>query len=393
MESRTTEPLMGKERILLVDDERSFLFALRSNISFIGFDADIAGNGEEAQDLLEKEKYDVLITDLVMPKMDGMELMAATREKFPGTDILVMSACGDQYNFSDIISAGAIDFIAKPFSIDELKAKLQRIFRERRLLESLEESKNREKLFLIHLVESLVISLEEKDRYTHGHSRRVTNLSLQLAEHVITEEEDFELLRLCGMLHDIGKIGVPEGILNKAYDLSEAEQEIIMKHPVQGARILQPVESEEMGTKISKVIRHHHEHYDGQGYPDGLKGDNIPLYSRIIAIADSFDAMTSDRPYRKGLNAEKALNEIERNIGSQFDPALAQVFINMVREQHNRDDCAKLSECAIFKNKTDSSKYKVFKMHYCRANFKACERYKKKSPPENLLPDGTIEHN
>jgi DNA-binding NarL/FixJ family response regulator len=142
MENKIIELSMVKERILLVDDQRSFLVALKRCMSLFGLDADVANNGKEAQTLLEKETYGVLITDLIMPELDGIELTIATRENFPGTDILVMSGCSDESDFSDIIAAGAIDFIAKPFSNGELKAKLQRIFRERLLIASLEKSKS-----------------------------------------------------------------------------------------------------------------------------------------------------------------------------------------------------------------------------------------------------------
>ena len=142
MKNKIIELSMVKERILLVDDQRSFLVAIKRCMSLFGLDADVANNGKEAQTLLEKEKYGVLITDLIMPELDGIELTIATRENFPGTDILVMSACSDEYDFSDIVAAGATDFIAKPFSNGELKAKLQRIFRERLLIESLEKSKS-----------------------------------------------------------------------------------------------------------------------------------------------------------------------------------------------------------------------------------------------------------
>ncbi|HIJ79878.1 MAG: response regulator [Desulfobulbaceae bacterium] len=321
------------ERILLVDDDQCVLRLLNRYIFSFGLEADRAQNGKQALKLMNEQPYGVVITDMVMPIMNGMELLINIREHHPKTDVLVISGHTETHSFSDLVAAGAADFITKPFSLDELKAKLQRIFRERHLLENLQLAKEKEKQFFLSLVESLAISLEEKDPYTHGHSRRVTALSLKLAELTEGDVSDFELLSLCGMLHDIGKIGVPDKVLSKPGPLSASEYNIIKKHPERGAHILRPIESDARGSLIARIIKHHHEHFDGNGYPGGLVGEKIPLMSRIIAIADTFDAMTSDRPYRKGLSRHNALLEIRKNAGSQFDPALVEKFIVLMNEK------------------------------------------------------------
>jgi putative two-component system response regulator len=320
------------EQILLVDDDEDMLGLLSLHVAAFGLQADQAKNGEEAVQLLHNHQYGLVITDITMPKMDGMELLCYAQEHCPQVDVLAISGYSDRYNFTDLVAAGAIDFIAKPFKQGELEAKLQRVFRERILHAELLSSKEKEKSFFLHIVESLAISLDEKDKYTHGHSKRVTNLSLQLAEQVTGSDIDFELLRLCGVLHDIGKIGVPDNILGKPGRLSAEEFATIKKHPEQGAEILRPMISDGRVAEISKIIRHHHERYDGKGYPDGLKGNDIPYLSRIIAIADSYDAMTSDRPYRKGTDIISAIEEIRSNSGSQFDPILASEFIHFMEE-------------------------------------------------------------
>jgi len=321
------------EKVLLVDDDEDMLGLLSRHVALFGLQADQARNGKEALQLLHMHAYGLIITDITMPVMDGMELLVHTKTHYQQMDVLAISGYSDRYNFTDLVAAGAIDFIAKPFKQGELKAKLQRVFRERRLLSELALSKEKEKSFFLHIVESLAISLDEKDKYTHGHSRRVTDFSLKLAEYVTDEDIDFELLRLCGVLHDIGKIGVPDKILWKPGKLSAEEFAIIKKHPGQGAQILRPMVSDGRVAEISKIIKHHHERFDGKGYPDGLEGEEIPYLSRIITIADSYDAMTSDRPYRKGMDVTAAIEEIGKNSGSQFDPKLVGKFLDFLKDR------------------------------------------------------------
>jgi len=177
-------------------------------------------------------------------------------------------------------------------------------------------------------VRSLIAAVEAKDTYTKGHSERVTEYALLIANALKLPREEIETLHLASLLHDIGKIGIMEGILDKKEPLTEDDWKVIRQHPLTGAKILEPVRPME---KIIPYILHHHERYDGKGYPDGLKGEDIPFYSRIIAIGDAFDAMTSDRPYRKGLPVEVALAEIEKNKGTQFDPVLADIFVKAYR--------------------------------------------------------------
>jgi putative nucleotidyltransferase with HDIG domain len=177
--------------------------------------------------------------------------------------------------------------------------------------------------FFIGVIRTLVNMIEAKDKYTHGHSERVTRLSLAVGKELALDEKAAETLRVAGLLHDIGKVGVPEAILNKPGSLTDEEFALIKKHPEAGADFIKHLEGFE---EIIAGIRHHHERYDGRGYPDGLAGEKIPLLARIIAVADSFDAMTSDRAYRKALSVEAALGEVVKNKGSQFDPAAADAF-------------------------------------------------------------------
>jgi putative two-component system response regulator len=393
MENKGLDLSAITEQVLLVDDDETVLDMLNRHVTGFGLQADLAQDGQKAVQLLQSRQYGLVVTDINMPQMDGMELLLHIRKYYLQTDVLAISGYHNLYNFTDIVAAGATDFIPKPFKRDELKAKLQRIFRERLLIAELAQSKEKEKTFFLHIVESLAISLDEKDEYTHGHSRRVTNLALQLAEHATEEDVDFELLRLCGVLHDIGKIGVPDKILGKTGKLTTEEFAVIKKHPEQGAQILQPMKSDKRIANISKIIKHHHERYDGKGYPDGLKEKNIPYLSRILTIADTYDAMTSDRPYRKGLDISIAIKEIRKNSGSQFDPILAEKFIGLMGEYIGSDPCPSLGSCSIFPVSTQNVIFKSYEMQYCRSNFKACARYKIKDNdkiPDNMLPDGSF---
>jgi len=194
-------------------------------------------------------------------------------------------------------------------------------------------------------------------------------------------------------LHDIGKIGVPDAILLKVAQLSDEEFAVIKKHPDQGARILQPMVFDKRMHDIAQIIRHHHERFDGKGYPEGLSGETIPIYSRIITVADSYDAMTSDRPYRKGMGCKDALAEIELNRGQQFDPLLAKKFIALMDGCRQGSPCPSLAVCEIFARIEENIISKAYEMQYCRTNFRACARYKiktKEDRPINLLPDGSL---
>jgi len=250
-----------------------------------------------------------------------------------------------------------------------------------------------EKSYHLHLVESLAIALDERDRYTFGHTRRVTNLSLQLADQLSEQSIDRELLRLSCLLHDIGKIGIPDAILLKPGKLTKEEFEQIQKHPDRGARILHPACCDSRIKEIAGIIRHHHERFDGKGYPDALQGEEIPLLARIITLADSFDAMTSDRPYRKGMAYETALKIITENSGSQFDPILAPKFVALLRDCQLNGLCEYRHHCHIFPQISNHRISIAYELQYCQSNYKACARFQSKNKttiPSNLLPDGSL---
>ena len=261
------------------------------------------------------------------------------------------------------------------------------------LMRAIIQNKNRqEKESFLNIIETLANSLDERDKYTHGHSRRVTNLSLTLADKIGLKEKDLELLRLGSILHDIGKIGVPDSILLNPGELNSDEIEMIKKHPGQGEHILLPMKHDTKISQLITIVRHHHEHFDGRGYPDGLQGEDIPLLARIISIADSYDAMTSDRPYRKGMGKEKALAEIERGSGTQYDPYLAKEFIS-VMQQYGKKECPSQKTCQIFHRIKNDEVSVAYRSQFCRGLHESCARYKmrnQKDRPIDLLPDGSF---
>lgn len=249
--------------------------------------------------------------------------------------------------------------------------------------------KEKEKIFFLELVEVLAIALDERDQYTHGHARRVTTIALQLGAAMKLTFADMEVLRLSGILHDIGKIGIPDQVLLKPGKLSGEEFAWIRKHPEKGARILRQLHNK-MIAEIADIIKHHHERYDGKGYPAGLHGEEIPLLSRIIALADSYDAMTSDRPYRKGMTREDALAEMRKGSGGQFDPVLVANFLDLYEIDVA---CDFFQGCEVFALIQHGEMAKAYEVQYCRGNYLACARRKirnKTKRPGNLLPDGSL---
>jgi HD-GYP domain-containing protein (c-di-GMP phosphodiesterase class II) len=207
--------------------------------------------------------------------------------------------------------------------------------RNAQLFRDLELELDKNKRLFLHTTIALAAAIEAKDRYTHGHTARVTNISLEIAKKIkqknkkIFDEKFLEHIRIAAHLHDIGKIGIPESILNKDGPLNNDEQKRIKEHPIIGVTILQPIK--ELQDALLGV-KYHHERYDGSGYPEGLKGKSIPIIASIISVADTFDAMTTDRPYRRGLSKDEAAREIEKVSGKQLDPQITSAFIELYRE-------------------------------------------------------------
>jgi putative two-component system response regulator len=323
-------------RCLVVDDEPRLRQVLVRLMSADGFSCAEAGTGTEALAALEREEVPLVISDLRMPGMDGLELLGRIRERFPDTAVVMVTAVADVDVAVRCLSIGAMDYLTKPFHLEEVRARVQQAMEKRRLVlenreyqEHLEEkvavqARRLEDLFFAS-IQSLVQALEVKDAYTRGHSNRVSEYSAAIARTLRLDEDTIRQIELGGHVHDIGKIGVREAVLNKHGPLTDEEYRHIMSHPVVGWEILRPLLGD--APLALAIVRSHHERVDGTGIPDRLAGDQIPLAARIAAIADSLDAMTSGRPYRaRSMTLGEALAEIRRSAGTQFDPEIVDAF-------------------------------------------------------------------
>lgn len=322
-------------RCLIVDDEPAMRAVLCRLMRAEGFECLQAASGAEALAMLEAQPVPLVLSDYHMPELDGAGLLHTVQQRWPGTAVVIITAISDVNLAVRCLEAGALDYLTKPFSSEELRARVLQALEKRRLLldnaayrARLEErvalqARQYEELFLASL-QSLADALEVKDSYTWGHSTRVSQYAVAIARHLQMEPALLDQLELGSRLHDIGKIGVRESVLNKEGPLSEAEYAHVMEHPVIGWRLLAPL-LRDMPVALA-VVRSHHERFDGQGTPDRLAGLEIPLAARITAVADSFDAMTSGRPYRDGMPVEEALAELRRCAGTQFDPQCVQAF-------------------------------------------------------------------
>jgi putative two-component system response regulator len=277
-----------------------------------------AKNGQMALDVLaEHDEIDVVLLDVMMPGIDGYEICkrikANPRWRF--IPVIMLTALNDVESRVSALSAGADDFISKPFNILELRARVYTSARAKRYFDQLEDTKN--------ILFTLANVVESKDAYTNGHLQRIADMTNTFcrALHLSPREEQF--IHYGGLLHDIGKVAISDAILTKPARLSAAEFEIIKTHPVIGSNI---VSSLRMGKQVSPIVRGHHERWNGTGYPDQLKGEEIPLGARVIGICDVFDALTTDRPYRQKITHREALAYIQEQAGIHFDAHLVTVF-------------------------------------------------------------------
>lgn len=322
---------------LIVDDEPRLRQVMVHLMRSDGFQCIEAGNGIEALEQLEKYTVTLVLSDLRMPKMDGFELLRQIRDRFPDSAVVMITAVADVEIAVNCLAIGAADYVIKPYQLEDVRARVAQALEKRRLIlenrayrESLEErvqiqARRLEELFLAS-VQSLAEALELKDPYTRGHSIRVSQYSSVIARSVGLDGEMLRQIELGGHVHDIGKIGVRETVLNKPDRLTPEEYQHIMTHPVLGWRILAPLLGDT--PHALNIVRSHHERFDGRGIPDGLRGTEISLEARIAAAADAFDAMTSDRPYRPSeMTLELAVAEIRRCSGTQFDPAVVDALV------------------------------------------------------------------
>lgn len=323
--------------VLVVDDDIMNLKMAGHILGKNNMQVTALKSGQELLDYVQShETPDLILLDIKMPEMDGFETLKRLREQEKGKDeipVIFLTADEDAESELKGLSLGAMDFIKKPLVPEVLTLRVRHIIDLIRLQRNLskeveKKTEENEKLF-IHVVCSLAEAIDAKDTYTNGHSGRVAEYSREIARRYGYSEKEQGNIYMMGILHDVGKIGVPDEVINKNGKLTDEEFAMIKKHPGMGAKILSNIK--EMPSLVTGA-RWHHERYGGGGYPDGLSGNDIPEEARIITVADAYDAMSSRRSYRDVLPQEVVRGEIEKGKGTQFDPQFADIMLGMIDE-------------------------------------------------------------
>lgn len=346
---------MPAERILVVDDEDPIREVVCSMLTSANFVTSQASSGKEALALLHSgEEFELMLSDMMMPVMDGEALLAATKERFPDIPVVMVTAMHDISVALNAIRNGAYDYLLKPFDREQLLATVRRALENRRLkLENRQYQTNLETLVTARTeqlrqavstlersyditLEALGNALDLKDAETEGHSKRVTAFTIAIARAMGLSSDQIRVIARGAFLHDIGKMAIPDAILRKPGALTPEEVSIMREHCFQGYQILRRIP---FLAEAAEIVYAHQEKFDGTGYPRGLKGEEIPLGARIFSVADTLDAITSNRPYRAAQPLSAARDEIERWKGRQFDPKVVETFLEM--KEHIWDDLRK----------------------------------------------------
>jgi response regulator RpfG family c-di-GMP phosphodiesterase len=337
---------LGDRRVLIVDDDREIRRVLHEFFLCNGYKCTLAGNGREGLEAFDAERPPLTVTDINMPVMDGLGLLRQVRAIDPDAAIVVLTGVGDVQTAVESLKYGAYDFILKPVNMDELLIGAERALEHRQLLlerreyHALLERRVAEATQEVaatlhelettyrHTLEALGSAIDTRDLGTHAHSRRVRGYSIAIARAHGVPDIDLRDIEHGVLLHDIGKIGIPDAILLKPGPLTPAEWKVMRTHPDIGRQMLEKIPFLRGAVPI---VYHHHERWDGAGYPLALKGAAIPLGARIFAVADAFDAMTFDRPYSQAVDVDAARTEIQRCAGTHFDPDVVATFTSMPR--------------------------------------------------------------
>lgn len=331
----------GIEKILIIDDElaprESMRMVLKGDYSVA-----TAEGADEGLEHLSQNPVDLIVMDIKMPRMDGITALKEIKKRHPDIEVVMLTAYASLDTARDAIRFGAFDYLLKPFDKDDVLTVVRKGLDKRRTRTGLIKERDhllnrtsfleeqikmaREKILSNHegTVKALNFTIDAKDHYTADHSKRVAKLAGALARAMDVPEETVQAIEYAASIHDIGKIGIEENILKKSGDLTVDEYTTMKKHPAIGAKI---VESVPFLEEAVPVIQYHHEWYDGTGYPEGFKGEEIPLVARIVLVADAVDAMLNARPYRGALSKEKVFSELRDNAGTQFDPNIVNIIL------------------------------------------------------------------
>lgn len=346
-QTQTVAPGKHSSHILVVDDELPIRTLLGAMLERHGYACEMATSGRDALAALERNSFQLVLSDIVLRDMDGVALLERIRHLYPSVPIVMITAVHDLNVAVDVMRRGACDYLLKPFEKDQLLLAVERAMDRRKELEehqlyrqNLEQMVRARTEMLRHTMEDLEHSydvtlealgdaLDLKDSETEGHSKRVTAFTIALARAMGLSPAEIKVIARGAFLHDIGKMAIPDMILRKAGKLTPEEQLIMREHCDRGYQILRKIP---FLSGAAEIVYSHQEHYDGSGYPNGLRGRKIPIGARIFAVADTLDAITSDRPYRMARSFEVAQAEILRCAGTQFDPGVVEVFLKIPNE-------------------------------------------------------------
>lgn len=358
--------LRGDAQILVVDDDAGPREALKTILSAY-YKVETACDGEEALKRLKERSVDLVTLDMKMPGLCGVDLLKEIKRRYPDLQVIIITGFGTMDTAVEGIRQGVSDFIQKPYNMMDVLSAVKRSIQLRasqrmmqalfaelkqavhfrdstytvldrmkaqedivRKVETLMQRPHSNRNEMLEFAKVLAHTLESQDPYTHGHSWRVSHYSLLIAERLGLCQEEKEAIQLASFLHDIGKLGVNLQYIQKPGSLTKEEWRSMRQHPVKGAELVSTLDVSET---VRQAVRSHHEFYDGSGYPDGLKGEEIPLAARIVGIADTYDAMSTDRPYRKALSVGMIVEEFRKFSGIQFDPGLTQVMLELLKEE------------------------------------------------------------
>ncbi|MGC1373751.1 MAG: HD domain-containing phosphohydrolase [Candidatus Sulfotelmatobacter sp.] len=320
MRSQSHPPVTGT--VLVADDQASGRELLEEFLSAQGFKVITVGDGAAALEALTSHPIDLVLLDIMMPRLTGFQVCEEIKSN-PDTHlipVILLTALSDRQNRLEGIKAGADDFLTRPVDSTELLARVRSLLKLKSRTDELERAES--------VLFSLARSIESKDPYTHGHCERLADYAVSLGRQAGLSEEEIIALRRAGVVHDIGKVAVPDAILLKPGRLTEDEWAVVRQHPVVGERICEPLRSFRL---VLPIIRHHHEKCDGTGYPDGLRRDAIPMPARILQIVDVFDALTTERPYKKALPVPDALRTVREEVSKGWwDPDIFHLFEQLV---------------------------------------------------------------
>ncbi len=320
---RPNEKMSGK--ILVVDDQPLNVELLEADLLAVGYDVITAYDGLSALEKVRAENPDLILLDVMMPGMDGFEVCRRLKsdEETVLVPIVMVTALSEKADRIRGIEVGVDDFLNKPYDRQELQARVRSLLRVKLFTDELERAES--------VIASLALGVEAKDPYTEGHCGRLSEYSAKLGESLGLPDEQVHALRLGGILHDVGKIGIPDAILLKKGKLDDEEWKIMRKHPDIGFNICSPLRSLKL---VLPIIRHHHERFDGSGYPDGLKGEQIPLTARILTIVDVYDALRTERPYKPAFDRAKSLEILHEEAGrGWYDPQCVKAFASLDLEE------------------------------------------------------------